>query len=534
MNKKSWAVIDRPYNVGFATVGALYERPRCISCARFRIALRCAALSLALVLPLEAAEHRVVGLTSSGLRIEAAVVSSPSFAVPTVMLVGGLGGNDESARLVEQEVRRWEALSQGRRFQLIAIALANPGAERLQFPPTGVAYRENLVSHALWRWIGIHAPDLVIVAGNEDSGLADALSRNSVAGVGRIPARRVDVKEGILQSLPRDIPPSEAHRELDRRLRRTARELAAELAEVYGHDFDQPIYMPGMAVIGQLRLGRIAEGERLAAPYTNGAKNPLQGTNGQTLAGHLVFAELAERTGNSRYTELVRKAAGLGFTEAGEMKESMPFHNEMSDSVFMSIPLLVKAGKLTRDSRYFEMAMRHLAFMQKLDLRPDGLYRHSPLTDVAWGRGNAFPALGLVLALSDLPVDHPQFSPMLRAFRQHMAALRQFQDEDGLWREVIDQPGAYPEFSATAMIATAMLRGINNGWLDWDDYQPLVDKAWRAISARTASDGRLLDVCEGTTKQPSLDDYLRRAAILDRDARGGGMALMFALEMAGL
>jgi len=287
-------------------------------------------------------------------------------------------------------------------------------------------------------------------------------------------------------------------------------------------------------VIGQLRLGRIAEGERLAAPYIDGAKNPLQGTNGQTLAGHLVFAELAERTGNSRYTELVRKAAGLGFTEAGEMKESMPFHNEMSDSVFMSIPLLIKAGKLTRDSRYFEMASRHLAFMQKLDLRSDGLYRHSPLTDVAWGRGNAFPALGLVLALSDLPVDHPQFSPMLRAFRQHMAALRQFQDEDGLWREVIDQPGAYPEFSATAMIATAMLRGINNGWLDWDDYQPLVDKAWRAISARTASDGRLLDVCEGTTKQPSLDDYLRRAAILDRDARGGGMALMFALEMAGL
>src|SRR5207249_8250100 len=109
----------------------------------------------------KAAEHRVVGLTSSGMRIEAAVVSSPSSSVPTVMLVGGLGGNDESARLVEQEVRRWEALSQGRRFQLIAIALANPSVEQLQFPPTGVAYRENVVSHVLWRWIGIHAPDLV-------------------------------------------------------------------------------------------------------------------------------------------------------------------------------------------------------------------------------------------------------------------------------------------------------------------------------------------------------------------------------------
>ena len=500
-----------------------------------KIAAPWAALSLTLVLPLHAAEHRDLGLSQNGMRIEAGVVRGPSSSAPTVMLVGGLAGKDEAVRMVEQEVRKWEALRQDRRqFQLIAIALANPAVEQLQFPPSGVAYRENVVSHVLWRWIGIHAPDLVVIAGNEDSGLADALSRNTVAGVGRIPARRMDAKEGILQSLPRDLPTSEAHREIDRRLHRTAREVAAQLGEIYGHEFDQPVYMTGMAVIGQLRLGRIAEVERLAVPYINGRKNPLQAANGQTLAGHLVFAELAERTGNSRYRELVRKAADLGFTETGAMKESMPLHNEMSDSVFMAVPLLVKAGKLTGQSKYFDMALRHLNFMQKLDLRSDGIYRHSPLGETAWGRGNAFPALGLMLALSDLSVDRPQFSPLLRAFRQHMAALRQFQDEDGLWREVIDERGAYPEFSATAMIATAMLRGINNGWLDWDDFQPLVDKAWRAILARTASDGRLLDVCEGTAKQPSLNDYLRRAAILDRDARGGAMALMFALEMAGL
>jgi hypothetical protein len=39
-----------------------------------------------------------------------------------------------------------------------------------------------------------------------------------------------------------------------------------------------------------------------------------------------------------------------------------------------------------------------------------------------------------------------------------------------------------------------------------------------------------MDVCEGTGKQKAADDYLRRAAILDRDPRGGGMALYFATE----
>ncbi|PYS01162.1 MAG: hypothetical protein DMG16_13630 [Acidobacteria bacterium] len=39
LHKKSWAVIDRPYSLGCATVGALYERPRCIFCAKPLIAV---------------------------------------------------------------------------------------------------------------------------------------------------------------------------------------------------------------------------------------------------------------------------------------------------------------------------------------------------------------------------------------------------------------------------------------------------------------------------------------------------------------
>jgi unsaturated rhamnogalacturonyl hydrolase len=497
-----------------------------------------ALLLLLLTSPSYGAEKRDIGLTQKGVRIQTTIVAGASPASPTVLLVGGLTRNDESVRIVEQEVRSFERIRQDHRnFQLIAIPLANPDATRLQFPPPGVAYKENTESHVLWRWIGIHAPDLVLVVGDENCGLTEALSTNVVAGVGRIPAHRMDniaSKERILQSLAKDIPPSEAHLEIARRTGRNGLQLAAELARVYGHDFNQFSYIPALALIGQLRMGRTADVERLAAPYLEGTKNPLEKPNLTTPPGYLVFAELAERTGDARYVELVRKAANLGFTENGEMKESMPFNNEMSDSVFMAIPLLAKAGKLTGASKYFDLAVRHLTFIQKLDLRPDGLYRHTPVTDAAWGRGNAFPALGLMLALSDIPLDQPQFTPLLHAFRDHMTALARFQDDDGLWREVIDYPGAYSEFSATAMIATAMLRGVNNGWLEWDDFQPRIEKAWRAILARTSSDGRVLDTCESTNQERSVEDYLRRAAIADRDPRGGAMALLFALEMAGL
>jgi rhamnogalacturonyl hydrolase YesR len=480
-------------------------------------------------------ESRYVGLTPRGARIEASVIAGASPASPTVLLLGGLHGADESAKIVSEETRLFAASkSSRRRFRLLSISVANPDANRLVFPPTGIAYRDNSESHALWRWVAMEAPDLVLIAAGEDFGLAEALSGNGPAEVGTIPARRVAVKPGILQAVPGPIPPSAAHREMDRRRARSPRQLADELAMFYGHDFAEPVYIPAVALIAQVRLGNLAEVERLVAPYRDGSKNSLARPTSPGFAGHLIFAELAQRTGNPSYIQLVRKIADFGFTEQGEMKESMPLHDEMSDSVFMACPILAKAGMLSGEKKYFDMAARHFRFMAKLDLRPDGIYRHSPLTDAAWARGNAFPALGLALMLSDYPKSHPDFPGVLLAYQRHLAALSEFQDPDGLWREVVDEPASYPEFSATAMIATAMLIGIRHGWLDSHSYRPRVDKAWEAIVKRVGPQGRLLDVCESTGKQKSKTEYLLREAIFGPDPRGGAMALLFATEMAGV
>jgi rhamnogalacturonyl hydrolase YesR len=254
-----------------------------------------------------------------------------------------------------------------------------------------------------------------------------------------------------------------------------------------------------------------------------------------SLASHMLFAEIAKRTGDMRATRLVLHAADSGFTSDGALREFMPLHGGWSDSLFMDIPILARAGALSGERKYFDMAARHFAFMQTIVRRPDGLYRHQASSDAAWGRGNGFPALGLALTLSDFPKDHPAYATLLAEFQRHMQALAPLQDENGMFREVVDYPGAYPEYSGTTMIATAMLRGIHRGWLDATRYQPIVDRAWQAIVRRTAPDGRLFDVAESTgTRGFMLKDYLRRAAILDRDPRGGAFALLFATEMAGL
>jgi len=95
---------------------------------------------------------------------------------------------------------------------------------------------------------------------------------------------------------------------------------------------------------------------------------------------------------------------------------------------------------------------------------------------------------------------------------------------------VIDRPESYREFTATAMITYALMRGIRAGRLAADAFGPPAERAWEALKHRIATDGTLIDVCTGTGKQKSLRDYYDRPAILGRDDRGGAMALLVATE----
>lgn len=325
------------------------------------------------------------------------------------------------------------------------------------------------------------------------------------------------------------------------RIMRSPAEIARQLAAVYGHKLDQVAYIPALPLVAKLRLSDqlqepayAQEVAQIVEPFLRGDKNPLP-KSGSEQAGHLIFAELASRSQDAdreRWIALCRAAADQIFDEQGQPRPIMPFHNEMSDAVFMSGPILSATGRLTGERKYFDAATTHLASMRRLCLRPDGLYRHSPLCEAAWGRGNGFPALGMSLVLSDWPDDHPARPELIREFQRHIAALKPHQDAvTGCWHQVIDHPESYNEYSCTCMIGFAMLRGIRHGWLDKDEYQPCVDRAWRALLERSGPDGQLVNVCAGTGKQQTLQDYFDRPAINGRDDRGGAMGLLFATEM---
>ena len=92
-----------------------------------------------------------------------------------------------------------------------------------------------------------------------------------------------------------------------------------------------------------------------------------------------------------------------------------------------------------------------------------------------------------------------------------MKSLLALQGPDGMWRQLLDHPEAWPESSSTGMFTFAMITGVKNGWLDKKTYGRAARKGWLALVSNLDSDGDLRNVCEGTGRKNDLDYYLNRA-----------------------
>ncbi len=474
------------------------------------------------------AQTWTVGQSRTHSSITAVSVPAQQAAAPRIVVIGSLSGDAASTGTVQIGYEAYVNTSENF-LDVTFIGAANPDAEPLQFPPPEPAYSANPTAWSLWQWLGSHAPDAVILVGGDEYGLGEALA-NGLPGVGSVPSYPLDYENELIEALSgrKAIEVSPAHQALVARGQRSANDMAQALGDIYGQQLPALTYIPAMALIGKLQLSQLEAVERIVAP-TLAATEALQITSSLQIAGHLLFAELAERTGNPRYLALARRAADLAFDANGNMQEAMPFHGDYSDAFFMATPLLAKVGKLSGDTRYFDMALRHVEFLHSKLLRADGLYNHWPRAKAAWGRGNAFVALGLALALSDIPVTHAAHARLLTLYQQHIGTLLNYQDVDGMWHNIIDMPGSWGELSATAMIATAIQRGVDNQWLE-GFYQNVVERAWEAVVLRTDDDMGFTDVCESTPGQDSFDAYVNRKALQGRDERAGGMMLLFAAE----
>ncbi len=268
------------------------------------------------------------------------------------------------------------------------------------------------------------------------------------------------------------------------------------------------------------------------APCLSGAVKPLTDHVDNNLFGILPF-ELFRQTGKTEYL-----AAGKHLADE-EFQDPRPdgltrYTRFWNDDMYMVGALQARAHRCLREPIYAERGANHLlAYLERLQRR-DGLIQHYPDTPVIWGRGCGWAAAGLTEVLMTLPRYTPKRAPLLKAYRKLVDALVKHQSADGMWRQIVDDPKAWPESSATGMFVFALATGVRERWISSEPYETAARRGWQALLNFIDPAGRVLETARGLAPIGiTATDYLATQHLAD-DFHGLAAALWAATAMIAL
>ncbi|WP_229262831.1 glycoside hydrolase family 88 protein [Duganella radicis] len=176
------------------------------------------------------------------------------------------------------------------------------------------------------------------------------------------------------------------------------------------------------------------------------------------------------------------------------------------DALYMAPPAWLRLWAITGDQRYLDFAISEwwVTSDYLYDKEEHLYFRDSNYFDkreangkkVYWSRGNGWVMGGLVRVLQYLPEHHPERPRFVQQYKDMAARLLTLQQDDGLWRASLLDPGTYPmkESSGSALYTYAFAWGVNQGLLDAKAFKPAVQKAWAALVANVQTDGKLTHV----------------------------------------
>ena len=207
-----------------------------------------------------------------------------------------------------------------------------------------------------------------------------------------------------------------------------------------------------------------------------------------------------------------------------------------ADDLYMSVPYLARMGKLTGDNKYFDFAIKQVeSFNNYIFDSNTGLYFHAYYNDenmngvARWGRCNGWVALAQVELLNNLPANHPKRADLIKLLLRQIVGFSRYQDNAGMWHQVLDRPDSYQESSVTAMFVYTVAKAVNEGWIS-NRFISIAQNGWDALSKKVTADGQVPDICIGTSIEEDIRYYYNRPKETN-DTHGLGAFLMAGAEM---
>ncbi|MEL5894747.1 glycoside hydrolase family 88 protein [Bacteroides sp. GD17] len=180
------------------------------------------------------------------------------------------------------------------------------------------------------------------------------------------------------------------------------------------------------------------------------------------------------------------------------------------DDMYMITTIQAQAYRVTKDRKYIDRAAREMVLYLDSIQQPSGLFYHAPTAPFCWGRGNGWMAVGMSELLRMLPEDNPDRAAIMKGYLKMMEKLKDTQDENGMWKQVVDDVTMWEETSGSAMFTYAMITGVKKGWLPAEEYGPVARNGWIALAHYVNDKGDVEAVCEGTILGDNSDHYRNR------------------------
>ena len=232
--------------------------------------------------------------------------------------------------------------------------------------------------------------------------------------------------------------------------------------------------------------------------------------------------KLYRLTKDERYRELGLPYADTQYTlPANANKEEREWHDKgyswqtrlWIDDMYMITIVQAEAYHVTGDKKYINRAAKEMVLYLDELQHKNGLFYHAPDVPYYWGRGDGWMAVGMTELLANLPESDPNRKRIMEGYLLMMNNLKKYVNRDGLWNQLIDQPDFWTETSGSAMFAYAMILGVQNGWLEKEEFAPVARRAWLGLCNYINDDDKLTEVCVGTGKKNSYQYYKDRPRI---------------------
>jgi unsaturated rhamnogalacturonyl hydrolase len=218
------------------------------------------------------------------------------------------------------------------------------------------------------------------------------------------------------------------------------------------------------------------------------------------------------------FRALADSIASLPHDESLEWKNDIQVREwAWCDALFMGPPALAYLSTATGDEKYLELASRlwwkttdYLYDTTEHLFSRDGRFltqKEANGKKMFWSRGNGWVMGGLVRMLQNMPEDFPSRARFLDLYKKMASTIAHIQHADGSWHAALLDSVSYPvkETSGTGFYCYALCWGINQGLLSFDDFFPVVSKAWASLVQSVHPDGKLGFVQQIGEKPEAVD-----------------------------